>query len=25
VMLKYNIEDVRLFESANLKFLRQFS
>ncbi|HXY18299.1 MAG TPA: phenylalanine--tRNA ligase subunit alpha [Candidatus Nitrosopolaris sp.] len=24
VMLKYNIEDVRLFESANLKFLRQF-
>lgn len=25
VMLKYNIEDVRHFESANLKFLRQFS
>jgi phenylalanyl-tRNA synthetase alpha chain len=25
VMLKYNIEDVRLFHSANLKFLRQFS
>lgn len=24
VMLKYNIEDVRHFESANLKFLRQF-
>jgi phenylalanyl-tRNA synthetase alpha chain len=25
VMLKYNIEDIRHFESANLKFLRQFS
>ena len=25
VMLKYNIEDVRHFQSANLKFLRQFS
>jgi phenylalanyl-tRNA synthetase alpha chain len=25
VMLKYNIEDLRHFESANLKFLRQFS
>jgi phenylalanyl-tRNA synthetase alpha chain len=25
VMLKYNIEDVRHFESGNLKFLRQFS
>jgi phenylalanyl-tRNA synthetase alpha chain len=25
VMLKYNIEDVRHFESSNLKFLRQFS
>ena len=25
VMLKYGIEDVRHFESANLKFLRQFS
>ncbi len=25
VMLKYDIEDVRHFESANLKFLRQFS
>lgn len=25
VMLKYNIEDVRHFESANLNFLRQFS
>jgi phenylalanyl-tRNA synthetase alpha chain len=25
VMIKYNIEDVRHFESANLKFLRQFS
>jgi phenylalanyl-tRNA synthetase alpha chain len=25
VMMKYNIEDVRLFESGNLKFLRQFS
>ncbi|HVO86501.1 MAG TPA: phenylalanine--tRNA ligase subunit alpha [Candidatus Binatia bacterium] len=25
VMMKYGIEDVRLFESANLKFLRQFS
>ena len=25
VMLKYNIEDVRLFESAKLDFLRQFS
>lgn len=25
VMLKYNIEDIRYFESANLKFLRQFS
>jgi phenylalanyl-tRNA synthetase alpha chain len=24
VMLKYNIEDIRHFESANLKFLRQF-
>jgi phenylalanyl-tRNA synthetase alpha chain len=24
VMMKYGIEDVRLFESANLKFLRQF-
>lgn len=24
VMIKYNIEDVRHFESANLKFLRQF-
>jgi phenylalanyl-tRNA synthetase alpha chain len=25
VMMKYNIEDIRHFESANLKFLRQFS
>jgi phenylalanyl-tRNA synthetase alpha subunit len=25
VMMKYGIEDVRHFESANLKFLRQFS
>ncbi|MDB5161010.1 MAG: pheS [Candidatus Saccharibacteria bacterium] len=25
VMMKYNIEDVRHFESGNLKFLRQFS
>ncbi len=25
VMLKYNIEDIRHFESGNLKFLRQFS
>jgi phenylalanyl-tRNA synthetase alpha chain len=25
VMLKYNIEDIRHFKSANLKFLRQFS
>lgn len=25
VMLKYDIEDVRLFHSGNLKFLRQFS
>lgn len=25
VMLKYNIEDVRHFESGNLRFLRQFS
>ena len=25
VMIKYNIEDIRHFESANLKFLRQFS
>jgi phenylalanyl-tRNA synthetase alpha chain len=25
VMLKYDIEDIRHFESANLKFLRQFS
>lgn len=25
VMMKYGIEDVRLFHSANLKFLRQFS
>jgi phenylalanyl-tRNA synthetase alpha chain len=25
VMMKYDIEDVRHFESANLKFLRQFS
>lgn len=25
VMLKYNIEDIRYFESANLKFLKQFS
>lgn len=25
VMMKYGIEDVRYFESANLKFLRQFS
>jgi phenylalanyl-tRNA synthetase alpha chain len=25
VMMKYNIEDVRNFHSANLKFLRQFS
>jgi phenylalanyl-tRNA synthetase alpha chain len=24
VMMKYGIEDVRHFESANLKFLRQF-
>jgi phenylalanyl-tRNA synthetase alpha chain len=25
VMMKYDIEDIRHFESANLKFLRQFS
>jgi phenylalanyl-tRNA synthetase alpha chain len=25
VMMKYGIEDVRHFESGNLKFLRQFS
>jgi phenylalanyl-tRNA synthetase alpha chain len=25
VMLKYNVEDIRLFESARLDFLRQFS
>jgi phenylalanyl-tRNA synthetase alpha chain len=25
VMIKYDIEDIRLFHSGNLKFLRQFS
>ena len=25
VMMKYNIEDIRLFESGKLDFLRQFS
>ncbi|MBP7767053.1 phenylalanine--tRNA ligase subunit alpha, partial [Candidatus Saccharibacteria bacterium] len=25
VMMKYGIEDIRHFESANLKFLRQFA